>query len=322
MTPAHGNDSAEGDSEELGDTHPSIAPIPLRRTRRTQRRRSLLFALRHPAPGRPSTVWPCAQDDLCEGTGLLAGWLLTAIVKIVTTYTRPGQRVLLLEPATSLTPSEPRAANDSRGKSLPGPYAGLHEAGWTVVRLGRGIQTQTTVTHSDPDEHLDTESGCGLRESVDSPTVDEPAGPSTHEDSGPDSGPSGPSPDRYDLVIAAAGPGVPGWLRQADWGRVLTPAGVLAVITHGDRSGNRLTDPASSLVRAADSAGLRYLDRIALLRAPIRDGALVVATPASCTRSHTSAHPLALPVRHVQVHDDLLVFTRQPATDGEVGSDA
>lgn len=322
MTPEHGNDSAEGDSKELGDTQPSIAPIPLRRTRRTQRRRSLLFALRHSAPGRPSTVWPCAQDDPCEGTGLLAGWLLTAVVKIVTTYTRPGQRVLLLEPATYLAPSEPRAANDGRGQSVPGPYAGLHEAGWTIVRLGRGVQTQTTVTHSDPGEHLDTESGCGLRESVDSPTVDEPAGPSTHEDSGPDSGPSGLSPDRYDLVIAAAGPGSSGWLRSVDWGSVLTPTGVLAVVTQGDRSGNRLTDPARSLVRAADSAGLRYLDRIALLRAPIRDGALVVTTPTSRTRSHNSTRPLTQLVRHVQVHDDLLVFTRRPATDGEVSSDA
>jgi hypothetical protein len=117
MTSAHGNDSAEGDSEELGDPHPAAASIPLRRTRRTRRRRSLLFALRHPVPGRPSTVWPCAQDDLCEGTGLLASWLLTAVVKIVTTYTRPGQRVLLLEPATYPAPRDPRTAT----AASPGP---------------------------------------------------------------------------------------------------------------------------------------------------------------------------------------------------------
>lgn len=323
MTPAHGYDSAEGDSEKLGDTYPSTASIPLRRTRRPHHRRSLLFALRHPVRGRPSTVWPCAQDDLCEGAGLLASWLLTAVVKIVTTYTRPGQRVLLIEPAAYLAPTGPRTANDGHRQSRPGSYAGLHEAGWTVVRLGRGVQTQTAVAHPERvGEHLGAQSGGGLRESVDSPTIDEPAGPSTPEESGLDSAPSGHSPDRYDLVITAAEPGTLDWLRPVDWSSVLTQTGTLAVITHGDRSGHRLADPASSLVRAADAAGLRYLDRIALLRTPVRDGALVVATPTSRARSHISTRPLATPSRHVRVHDDLLVFTRQRAADGEVSSDA
>ncbi|MDX8031690.1 hypothetical protein SK803_15805 [Lentzea sp. BCCO 10_0856] len=322
MTPAYGNDSAEGDSENLGDAHPSLSPIPLRRPRRTRRRRSLPFALRQVVPGRPSTVWPCAQDDLYEGTGLLASWLLTAVVKIVTTYSQPGQRVLLLEPATHLSAFGPRTANDGHGQSRPGPYAGLHEAGWTVVRLGRGIQTQTAVAHPEQvSEHLDAESGTGPRGSISSPTTDRLSAPSSDADSEPDPALSKLSPDSYDLVIAGAEPGVLDWLRPASWSSVLTPTGILAVITQGDRSGNRLVDPASSLVRAADRVGLRYLDRIALLRAPVRDGALGVAASTSHTRSHISTRPFATLVRHVQVHDDLLVFTRKPAADGEVSSD-
>lgn len=323
MTPTHGNDSTEGDSEKLGDIRPSTASIPLQWTRRTRRERSLRFALHHPVGGRPSTVWPCAQDDLCEGTGLLASWLLTAVVKIVTTYTRPGQRVLLLEAATYLAPTGQRTANDGHKQSRPGSYAGLHEAGWTVVRLGRGVQTQTAVARTERvEEYLGAESGSGLRESVDGPTIDELTGPSTRTESGLDSAPSGASPDRYDLVITAAEPDSLGWFRPVDWSTVLTSTGTLAVITHGDRSGGRLTDPASSLVRAAGSAGLRYLDRIALLRAPVRDGALVAATSPDRARSHISTRRPATPTQHVQVHDDLLVFARQRATDGEVSRDA
>ncbi|GAB3474346.1 hypothetical protein [Amycolatopsis cihanbeyliensis] len=93
------------------------------------------------------------------------------------------------------------------------------------------------------------------------------------------------------------------------------------MITHGDRSRDRLTDPADSLVRAAHRAGLRYLDRIALLRIPVRDGALAVASPATHPRPQAPARPAATPARHTQVHDDLLVFSRQPAptevADGE-----
>lgn len=323
MTPAHSNDSVEGDSENLDALHPSPVPIPLRRTRRTRRRRGSLFALRHPAAGRPSTVWPCAQHDLCEGTGLLAGWLLTAVVKIVTTYSQPGQRVLLIEPATCVSPAGLHPVNDGGGQSWPGPYAGLHEAGWTVVRLGRGIQTQTAAAHPEQEgEHLCAESGTGLAESVSSPTNDRLVTTSTYTNSEPDPAPSRPCPDRYDLVITAAEPRALDWLRPVDWSRVLTPTGSLAVITHSDRSGGRLIDPAASLVRTADRAALRYLDRIALLRAPVRDGALAVAAPTKRPRSHTSTRAVATSVRHEQVHDDLLVFTRKPVADREVSSDA
>ena len=325
MTPTHGNGSPGDGSQEHGPTDPPTVPIPLPQRRRTPRLRALRLTLRHPRPVRPSTVWPCAQDDLREGTGLLANWLLTAVIKIVTTYTQPGQRVLLLDPAPYLAPPASWSPTGSRSQSQPGPYAGLHEAGWTVVRLGRGVQTQTAVAHPDPvDEPADAaaaESESGPRPNPDSPTIDQPAGPSTGRRTGSDPTATGVGPDRYDLVITAADPRTLDWFRPADWAGLLTPTGTLAVITHGDRSRDRLTDPAGSLVRAAHRTGLRYLDRIALLRVPVRDGALAVAIPAPHPRPQGPTPPLATPARHTQVHDDLLVFTRQPAltdsADGE-----
>ncbi|GAB3474343.1 hypothetical protein FB471_4846 [Amycolatopsis cihanbeyliensis] len=155
MTPPHGHGSPGDRSQEHGPTDPPTVPIPLPQRRRTPRLRTLRLTLRHPRPARPSTVWPCAQDDLREGTGLLVNWLLTAVIKIVTTYTQPGQRVLLLDPAHYLAPPASWSPTGSRTQSRPGPYAGLHEAGWTVVRLGRSVQTQTAVAHPDAvDERL------------------------------------------------------------------------------------------------------------------------------------------------------------------------
>lgn len=222
---------------------------------------------RRPRLAQPNTVWPCGQDDLCEGTGSLASWLLTAVVKTVTTYTQPGQRVLLLHPAPYLTPS-------ARGQSQLGPYDGLHEAGWTVVRLGRGVQTHTAVA----------------------PGVEQRDGGLVESESGPDG---------YDLVLTAADLATLDWFRPFSFAPLLTPAGTLAVITRGARSGGRFIDPTERLVRAARDVGLRYLDRVALLRVPLRD--VLHVRPASAL--------------HRQVHDDLLVFTRSasPARIAESG---
>ncbi len=324
MAPKHGNDTPRGGPQEHAAAAPSTGPIPLARRWRTPRRRTLRLALRHYRPARPSTVWPCAQDDHREGAGLLATWLLTAVVKLVTTYTQPGQRVLLLDPAPYLEPPTSRSTTARRSPARPGPYAGLREAGWTVVRLGRGVQTHTTVAPADP---LGERSGGGSAESESGlrpntrPTADRPNVPTAHHRPGPDSTATGFEPDRYDLVITAAEPSVLDWFHPTDWGGLLTSNGTLAVITRRDHSRGRLTDPASSLVPAAHHAGLRYLDRIALLRMPVRDGVLAVGTSARIARPKSPVGPIATPVRHTQVHDDLLVFTRQPApaeaADGE-----
>ncbi|MFI5593539.1 hypothetical protein ACIA5G_51535 [Amycolatopsis sp. NPDC051758] len=308
MTSSHHDDPSDCSSDEHGVFDPPTIPIPHPRRQRTRHR----VNLRNPRPARPSTVWPCAQDDVLAGTGLLAGWLLTAIIKIVTTYTRPGQRVLLVEPAPYLSPSASRPVRGPRGRSLPGPYAGLHEAGWTVVRLGRGVRTQTAVAVPGPvgEQHgaAPDESESGPGPLARGPVPDEFAGHGRGRD--PVTSTSGP--DRYDLVIIATEPRALDWFRPADWADLLTSIGTLAVITHGHREPGRVMDPAGPLVRAAHHVGVRYLDRVALLRVPVRDGALAAAAPA--------AQIFAAPIRHLPVHDDLLVFTRQPTsmsgTDG------
>ena len=308
MARAHANDSPGGGGQEHDSAASATVPISLPQTRRTPRPRTPRRAVRRRRT-RPSTVWPCAQDAFAEGVGLLANWLLTAVIKTVTTYTQPGQRILLLDPAPYLASPVPPSVTGDHNQSRRGPYTGLHEAAWTVVRLGRGVRTQTAVAQPDAVvEHADmpTESESGPRPHTDGPATDR----SAHDQTGPD--PTDSNPDRFDLIITAAGPSTVHWFRPADWAGLLTPSGTLAVITHGDYSHGRLTDPASALVRAAHHVGLRYLDRIALLRVPIRGGSLAASTPARQAPSKAPAHPLSTPPWHAPAHDDLLVFTRQP----------
>jgi hypothetical protein len=89
---------------------------------------------------RPTTLWPFADAEALPGTELLAGWLGRTILTLVTTYTRPGDRVLLLTPPPLRTPS--RAPGRTHGRD---PYAGLAEAVWTVARLGRGVDSATAM---------------------------------------------------------------------------------------------------------------------------------------------------------------------------------
>ncbi|SMD23948.1 hypothetical protein [Lentzea albidocapillata] len=327
MPPTNGADSTGDQSQAQDSIDTPTVPIALPRKRRADHRRRLHLTLRRP---RPSTVWPCAQDELREGTGLIAQWLLTVVIKIVTTYSQPGHRVLLLDPAPFSAPPASASATGVLNRSHRGSYVGLLEACWPVVRLGRSVQSHAVVTHPNriDDTPVDTpaESESGPRLPAVGPSTDHSATPPSDHRLGSDPEATGHQSDRFDLIITAAEPGTLDYLRPTDWASLLTPTGTLAVITHGDRSTGLLNDPAGPLVRAARHAGLSYTDRIAVLRVPVRDGALTVASPAVHDRSQASTRPPTVPIRHIQVHDDLLVFSRhaapRDAADGEETSDA
>lgn len=327
MPPTNGADSTGDQSQAQNSIDTPTVPIALPRKRRAAHRRRLHLTLRHP---RPSTVWPCAQDELCEGTGLIAQWLLTAVIKIVTTYSQPGHRVLLLDPAQFSAPLASASAVGVPNRSRRSPYVGLLEACWPVVRLGRSVQTHALVTRpariDDTPVDIPAESESGPRLPAVGPSTDHSAAPRSDHRHGSDPEATGHQSNRFDLIITAAEPGTLDYLRPADWAGLLTSTGTLVVITHGDCSAGLFNDPAGPLVRAARHAGLSYTDRIAVLRVPVRDGALAVASPAVRAHSQNPARLTTAAVRHSQVHDDLLVFTRQAApraaADGEETSDA
>jgi hypothetical protein len=123
------------------------------------------------------------------------------------------------------------------------------------------------------------------------------------------------------LVITAAEPRVLDSLKPTDWAPLLTSTGALAIITHSEHKRGQLHDPARPLVIAAHDAGLRYQDRIALLRIPVRDGALIGGPTGSPGGFKPPRHPVPIAVRHTQAHADLLIFTHQPATTAAAGSE-
>src|SRR5262249_16652164 len=55
--------------------------------------------VRTPRSPRLASVWPCAADSHRAGADMIGGWLLSAVLQIVTTYTRHGDHVLLLSPS-------------------------------------------------------------------------------------------------------------------------------------------------------------------------------------------------------------------------------
>ncbi|WP_156077527.1 hypothetical protein [Saccharothrix sp. NRRL B-16314] len=237
-------------------------------------------------------------------------WLLAAVAKIVNTYTRPGQRVLLLaSPPDTARPPAP-ASTELRTRLARNDYDGLLDAARTVARLDRDVHTRTA----------DPQTGSGPR------TVHlvQDDGPEESPDRRPDPPviATAPRPDRFDLIIAAAEPFALDGLRPTNWAGFLNPNGTLAVVTHCDRSTGRLIDPAGPLVRAAHHAGLSYFDRIALLHTRLPD-------PSSTgSRGCPDVPPqqTTAPARHIQAHAELFLFTRRTnllnGNRGEETSDA
>lgn len=190
--------------------------------------------LRSPRLTHPATVWPGSADDPQKTTARLAGWLLYAIVTIVTDYTRPGDRVLLLAPQVIMHHPPTGTASTTR-RPPTDPFTGLHDAARTVARLGRIVHTAT-------------------------------ANPPPEPESGP---PSTPGPDRFDTIITTVDPRATDWIHGTAWTDLLTPHGTFAVITHTHSSDGQLADPSGRLVNTLHHHGLGWLDHVILLEIPL-----------------------------------------------------
>ena len=229
------------------------------------------------------------------------------IVTLVTGYTRPGDRVLLLPP-----PVPPRTLWGTRGGTRTvDPYAGLAEAVWTITRLGRSADTALTgpARHhepgpTDPSGRSAPQSGAGP--GLSSLVVH------TSAESGIESDDRSRRPAaRFDLVITAVHPHAVDWFVRTDWDPVLTPNGLLAVITHSDSRDGRLVDPVTAIATTIRSRQRGWLDHIVVLTQPLT-AVDVAARPHS--RTPRRGDRVALeppPVR--AVHHDLLLFGPVPS---------
>ncbi|MEC3974351.1 hypothetical protein [Amycolatopsis sp. H20-H5] len=315
-------------------------PEPGRRRHRASHRRTPTPARaghgRHRAPSpapasgrrgatRLATLWPFADAEPLPGTALLAGWLGRMIVTLVTTYTGPGDRVLLLTPP-ALSPMPARWSGRAPGGDS---YAGLAEAVWTVARLGRSSDAATAAPppgdlhdRTDPTRYAEAESGSRPRLSrLGLHPVTDVNADCAHRPVCSGRRPRG----GFDLIITAVDPHAVDWFGHTDWDALLTPRGLAAVVTHSDSRGGRLLDPHPVIADTLSSRGLRRLDTIAVLAAPMPPPAVipVAAHRAGATASARGWPPRAdgagpLPLR--PVHHDLVLFGRLPLTAPDTGA--
>ncbi|MEX5712006.1 hypothetical protein AB1484_27865 [Parafrankia sp. FMc6] len=207
--------------------------------------------------GRLATVWPCPLGSPARPP---AGWLQAAVEQLVTTHTRPGDPVLLLIPPGSDAPAEGRRGTPADRRA---------DAGWAVGRLGRRVQVRTA-----PAVRAVPPSGSGP---------------------GLDSADEGPDHDRNPLVVTVVDPTRTGWVRGVPWARLLTPDGLLAVITRSDSVDGWLIDPTVELTAVAGRHGLALLDRFILVEVPLDE---LDPPPGPLPRASLAR----------RVHTDLLLF--------------
>jgi hypothetical protein len=270
-----------------------------------------------PRPVRPTSVWPYGDAESLPGTAAMSGWLARTIITLVTGYTRPGHRVLLLAPPTPPTRTDRTAPGADR--SGRDPFAGLHEASWSIARLGRGIQTATAAPPPDypdePTDHFGNRSG-GSESGPGPDWTRPPAGADPDSRPGPQDDPVGRPGPGFDLIITAVHPHATHWLRDTPWTQILNPQGTLAAITHSDHVGGQAVDSTTPVIATLRAGGLWWCDHIAVLTHPTPGTArpaTSVVPPAPARRprrlGRTALVPpsdRSLPVR--QAYQDLLLF--------------
>jgi hypothetical protein len=261
-----------------------------------------------------TTVWPFAEVAQLPGTTLLAGWLGRVIVTLVTRYSRPGDRILLVSPPAPTQPASPSPGHLRR----PDCYVGLAEAVWTIIRLGRSAVATTTPPTVDKPRPPAVPTGPVRRDGSPPEVLPRPTqldagnvrdrrpdinGHPTHFDLG--------QAERFDLVVAAVSPHDVDWFARTDWNAVLAQTGILAAITHGDVWNGRFRDQLATIVGTLRSQGWSWLDHIAVLTQLLPDSAATPSPLSASTANHaTVLDPESLAIR--SVHHDVLLFSSMP----------
>lgn len=228
----------------------------------------------------PTTVWAPDTAVLDPTTP----WPASLLSQLVDGLSEPANTVVLLP--------TPGSADDHGGDA---------------VELLREHGREATTVHLDPPAAPSTArvAAENFSEQAAPAESDVPPLPNPHSDL------AGQVPAQADLVVthlapeAAETPLVEHLAAAAR--RLLAPGGVFAVLTHSDQSeGAVLRDPSGLVVAAGQQAGLRYLQHLVLLLAPIHQGQLTAADHRGTSEQAPN------PARHARAHADALLLV-QPA---------
>lgn len=287
----------------------------------------------------PATVWTAGLAPI----DLDAAWPPALVEKVVTSFSEPGARVVLLEWPTPSNDRPSLAAVGSDGVidhapgTEPDPEldSGLAAALRAVEHLDRTARVERVPV--DP-----TATGPASRpfwadligDSSPAPAT-VPTAPVTPVDPLPSTGSLAAS-DIADLVITSLRPEQSGD-SSADGSvdrvalfaaRLLRVGGILVVLTHCDWTVGELTDPTGAVVTAGQNADLLYLQHIVAVHAPVRDGRFHLSDEHSDgttddgsardaeARGRHRAEVRGLPVPHRRIHSDVLVFAQPQSPVG------
>ncbi|MGW3473649.1 hypothetical protein ACWDKQ_35615 [Saccharopolyspora sp. NPDC000995] len=220
-------------------------------------------------------------------------WPTALLDKIVTSFTTPHDEVILLDLQATTRPHDLPATRSAESGGLTTAEAAVSQLDRTVSITPTPAEPTTRHSPSQP------RPGFAPDGIPDTPPLPRP------------SSTEGAGKCRANLVIASLPP------QHADTrtcdhlaqtaARLLRTGGILAVLTHTHTAQGQLLDPTGSVVAAAQSADLLYLQHIVALLIPIRHGRLHTEND----HPHGSAPGTsARPVRHRRVHADVLVFAQ------------
>lgn len=243
---------------------------------------------REPAiPPRSATARLCLVDPAANTDEVVTA----AVSLITTTYTAPGDRILLADTGTT-----PTTASRKRRDRLVE----------SVLRLGRGAST--TPDEQPPNDHESSAASGSLPGSPRSgsglgPPSGDPAGPVANPTARqPDGEPASPGSDDVRLIIAGWSDHPADLVEVADYTPALSPSGTVVVLTHSSDQDKVQAGPSGQWTRAAALAGLTLTDRLILAQQP-------PSPPRPATRQNRRAIALG---SHHRTHTTACVF--RPST--------
>ncbi|WP_309114686.1 hypothetical protein [Saccharothrix sp.] len=234
----------------------------------------------------PATVWNAGQHPI----DLDAAWPAALVDKLVTAFSQPGAKVVLLAHPDTTTRHEANLHGVIHHTPGTHPDPELADALHTIEHLGRTAHLlripDTAPVQSAAADPVETSVATDSVHDADLVIA------SLHSEHS--------SEQSADVVAALAT-------------RLLRVGGTLAVLTHCDWTPGELTDPTGAVVTAGQNADLLYLQHIVALHTPLRDGEFHLAhhedTDAEARTRHR-ALVRGLPAPHLRIHSDVLVFAQ------------
>lgn len=264
----------------------------------------------------PATVWACGPTPLDPG----APWPTPILIKIVTSFSQPGDRVVML-PWPTAAPRPLHAPVGTDGLAHHVPTAEPDDQLDTALAAIDDLNRTARVIHVEPNP---TAGGPASRpfwaDLLDAPDGPWPPGTDPRPDSVPDVAATrlDIAIGATDLIITSLRPERSGD-RASDHvallaARLLRVGGVLAVLTHSDWTQGDLIDPTGPVVAAAQNADLLYLQHIIALHTPIHRGSFARHSHSAPTVAQAPPRDCAQlrgrPAPHHRISSDVLVFAQ------------